>query len=411
MPKKLRMDWFLLAITSILALFGSVMVYSASAMISLRETGNETQFAYFYKQLGFTLAGLAIMIVATRVDYRRLLNPWVVYGLLIFTAALLIVVFAFPAINGARRWIRVGGFSVQPSEVAKITLPVFLAYFLTKKEASVGSIKETVLPCLAVLGLLGGLIFLEPDLGTVIVLCAVFVTVYFAGGAKILHIGAVSLALLSVGVAALVLAPWRLERLMAFMDPFKKADTSGYQVVQSLYAIGSGGVLGEGFASGQQKMFYLPYPYSDFIFAVVGEELGLVGTLAVLIAFGLLLWRGARAALLAPDRFGMLLGIGLITGIIVQALFNMSVVISILPPKGIPLPFISYGGSSILVTLFAVGILLNISQYSGFLSLENGLHATRTPKAERKRAKARPKKPIRAGSKVKMGTGRSAAGR
>src|SRR4029453_7423012 len=154
-------------------------------------------------------------------------------------------------------------------------------------------------------------------------------------------------------------------RLMAFLGPFKYADDGGYQVVQSLYAIGSGGVLGEGFAKGQQKLFYLPYPYSDFIFSVVGEEFGLVGTLAVVLAFGLLLWRGSRAALMAPDRFGTLLGIGLITGIIVQALFNISVVISILPAKGIPLPFISYGGSSVIVTLIAVGIFLNISQRAG----------------------------------------------
>jgi len=407
MGKKLRMDWFLLAITLILALFGSVMVYSASAMISFRETGGGTYFAYFYKQFGFTLAGIAIMLVVARIDYKRILNPWVVYGLLAFTAALLIAVFAFPAINGARRWIRIAGFSVQPSELAKVTLPVFLAYFLTKKEGAVGSIKETVIPCLAILGLLGGLVFMEPDLGTVIVLCAVFVSVYFAGGARIIHVAAVSLLLGAVGAAALILAPWRLERLMAFMDPFAKSDTSGYQVVQSLYAIGSGGVLGAGFARGEQKLFYLPYPYSDFIFAVVGEELGLIGTMAVLIAFALLLWRGARAALLAPDRFGMLLGIGLITGIIVQALFNMSVVISILPPKGIPLPFISYGGSSILVTLFSVGLLLSISQYSGFMSFENGLHATRTPRNERK---TRRKKPLRAKKQVKMGAKRSKAG-
>jgi cell division protein FtsW len=197
------------------------------------------------------------------------------------------------------------------------------------------------------------------------VLCAIFVAVYFAAGAKIFHLAIVGGGLLFVGVCALVFAPWRVERLMAFADPFKHSDAAGYQVVQSLYAIGSGGVFGVGFAKGQQKLFYLPYPYSDFIFAVVGEELGLIGTLAVVVAFGLLLWRGTRAALLAPDRFGMLLGIGIVTGIIVQALFNISVVISILPAKGIPLPFISYGGSSIVVTLFAVGILLNISQYAG----------------------------------------------
>jgi cell division protein FtsW len=274
----------------------------------------------------------------------------------------LIAVFAFPEINGAQRWIRFGAFSFQPSELAKIALPLFLAYFLAKQGRDVGDIRSTVLPCLGVLLLLGGLVLMEPDLGTAIVLCAIFSAVYFAAGAKLLHIAVVGASLIFVGVAAILIAPWRVERLMAFLDPFKHADDAGYQVVQSLYAIGSGGVLGEGFAKGQQKLFYLPYPYSDFIFSVVGEEFGLVGTLTVVLAFGLLLWRGARAAIMAPDRFGTLLGIGLITGIIVQALFNISVVLSILPAKGIPLPFISYGGSSVIVTLVAVGVLLNISQ-------------------------------------------------
>jgi cell division protein FtsW len=285
-----------------------------------------------------------------------------VYGSLGLTVVALIAVFAFPEINGASRWIRFGGFSFQPSEMAKVVLPLFLAYFLTKNEKAVGDVRSTVIPCIGALLLLAGLVFLEPDLGTAIVLCAIFSAVYFAAGARILHIASVAGLMVLAGSAAIVLAPWRVERLMAFLDPFKHADDAGYQVVQSLYAIGSGGVLGEGFAKGQQKLFYLPYPYSDFIFSVVGEEFGLVGTLTVVLAFGLLLWRGARAAIMAPDRFGTLLGIGLITGIIVQALFNISVVLSILPAKGIPLPFISYGGSSVIVTLVAVGVLLNISQ-------------------------------------------------
>ncbi len=365
MAKKLRTDWFLFAIAASLALFGAIMVYSASAMIALRETGGESQMTYFYKQFGFTLAGLAVMFLMSKVSYHWYQNEYVVYGILAVTVLLLLSVFGFHSINGARRWIRFPGFSFQPSEIAKIALPVFLAYFLTRNEEIIGDIKETVMPCLLVLGILGALIIFEPDLGTTIVLCAIFVTVYFAAGAKILHLAAVGGSLLLIGVCALVFAPWRMERLMAFLDPFAHSDDAGYQVVQGLYAIGSGGVFGEGFAKGQQKLFYLPYPYSDFIFAVVGEELGLIGTLAVVVAFGLLLWRGARAALLAPDRFGQLLGMGIITGIIVQALFNISVVISILPAKGIPLPFISYGGTSIVVTLFAIGILLNISQFAG----------------------------------------------
>lgn len=362
MISRLKIDWFMFALAAGLALFGAMMVYSASAMIAVRETAGASQFTYFYKQLGFTLAGLAVMFAASRIDYRFFQNPVVVYTIFALTALMLIAVFAFPEINGARRWIRMGPFSIQPSEMAKIALPIFLAYFLTRNEDRVGEIRSTVIPCIGALVLLGGLVFIEPDLGTTIVLCTIFSAVYFAAGAKILHIATVAAAMVVMALGAILLAPWRIERMMAFLDPFAHSDDAGYQVVQSLYAIGSGGVFGEGFAKGQQKLFYLPYPYSDFIFSVVGEELGLIGTLAVVIAFGLLLWRGTRAAVKAPDRFGMLLGIGIITGIIVQALFNISVVTSLLPAKGIPLPFISYGGSSVLVTMAAVGILLNISK-------------------------------------------------
>lgn len=365
------------------------MVYSASAMISLRETGGVTQFSYFFKQFGFTIIGLGVMYATSKIHYKWYEHKYAVYGCLIITVILLMAVFGFPSINGARRWIRFPGMSFQPSEIAKVAIPVFLAYFLTKNEDLVGDIRETVIPCLFVMGAVCGLIFLEPDLGTVIVLSAVFVTVYFAAGAKLLHLGIISGLLVFLGTMALVLAPWRMSRLMAFLEPCSEENRvgAGYQVCQSLMGIGSGGIFGEGFARGQQKLFYLPYPHSDFIFANVGEELGLVGTFAVVIAFGILLWRGTRAALLAPDRFGMLLGIGIITGIIVQALFNISVVISILPAKGIPLPFISYGGSSIIVTLFAIGILLNISQHAGFISFEDGVHATKTPPKDKKQVK------------------------
>ncbi len=364
MEREYRTDWFMFSLAAGLALFGTMMVYSASAMIAHRETGGATQFTYFYKQLGFTAAGIVLMLIVSQIDYRRFQNPMVVYSLLGITLIGLIAVFFFPEINGARRWIRIGGFSIQPSELAKIALPVFLAYYLVKNEERVTDLKSTVLPCLGVLGLLSLLIVLEPDLGTTIVLCVIFGAVYFSAGAKIVHVIAVAGMMIMAACALVLLAPWRMERIMAFVDPFKHSDDAGYQVVQSLYAIGSGGLFGEGFAKGQQKLFYLPYPYSDFIFSVVGEEFGLAGTLAVVIAFGLFLWRGTRAAVNATDRFGMLLGIGITTGIVVQALFNISVVISILPAKGIPLPFISYGGSSVLVTLAAVGILLSISRGS-----------------------------------------------
>ncbi|KXK03348.1 MAG: cell cycle protein [Acidobacteria bacterium OLB17] len=360
-----RTDWFMFALAAGLALFGTLMVYSASAMIAYRESQETSQFGYFYKQLAFALIGIVLMFIISRVDYRILNNRAVVYGIVAITTVMLVAVFFFPAINGAKRWIRFGGFSLQPSEIAKLALPVFLAWLLTKNEDSVGDLRKTVFPCVLGLLLLAGLVMAEKDLGTTMVLCAIFSALYFAAGARVLHIGIVAAAMVFAGLTALIVTPWRVARLMAFLDPYKYSDDAGYQVVQSLYAIGSGGILGEGFAQGQAKLFYLPYPYSDFIFSVVGEELGLIGTLGVVLAFAFLFWRGTRAALLAPDRFGMLLGIGLITGLIVQALFNISVVISILPAKGIPLPFISYGGSSVVASLAAVGVLLSISRFAG----------------------------------------------
>lgn len=361
-----------------LALFGALMVYSASAMMSMKESAENSQYTYFFKQLIFVLIGIGAMWVVSRIDYRILNDKYVITGALVLTSLALFAVFFFPPINGARRWIRFGGFSFQPSELAKVALPIFLAWFLTRNEKTVTELKSTVLPALLGLGLLAGLVMLEKDLGTTIVLCAIFSTVYFAAGARLMHIASVAGIMIVIGIGAIAIAPWRVQRILAFMDPYKYADDQSYQVIQSLYAIGSGGILGEGFSKGQQKLFYLPYPYSDFIFSVVGEELGLIGTLAVVTAFALLLWRGAKAAMNAPDRFGMLLGIGLITGIIAQALFNISVVISILPAKGIPLPFISYGGSSVVVTLIGVGLLLSISRYGGTAMVEKEVPPRRT---------------------------------
>jgi cell division protein FtsW len=392
MAKKLKMDWWLFAVSVALALFGVIMVYSASAIIAMRESSNE--YSYVTKQFIFTIIGIGVMLVISQVHYRWLQNERLIFGFLTVTLILLAAVFVFPPTNGARRWIKLAGFTFQPSEMAKPALSLFLAYFLTRNANTVGMFKQTILPCLVVLGVLSGLILFEPDLGTVIVLSAIFTVVYFAAGARLLHISAVVGALILGGIAALVFQPYRVARLMAYLNPWQEASGTGYQVVQSLIAVGSGGIFGEGFAKGQQKLFYLPFPYSDFIFAVVAEEFGLVGALLVVAAFGILLWRGTRAALMAPDRFGKLLGIGIITGIIVQAFFNISVVLGILPTKGIPLPFISYGGSSILMTLFSIGILLNISQHAGFVELENSEdRADDAPRKNRRRkaARARPR--------------------
>lgn len=309
MAERKGIDWFMFCLAAGMALFGSMMVYSASAMMAMKESNESSQFTYFFKQLAFVLIGIAAMFVVSRIDYHIFQNKWFVITVIVLISIALLVVLKFPPINGSRRWIRFGGFSVQPSEFTKIALPIFMAWFLTKNELRVSDLRSTVLPCVGCLALFGGLVLAENDLGTTIVLCAIFSAVYFAAGARILHIAAVAASMALVGISAIAYSPMRVRRIFAFLDPYKYAKDESYQVVQSLFAIGSGGILGEGFSKGQQKLFYLPYPYSDFIFSVVGEELGLIGTLAIVAAFGLLLWRGTRAALNAPDRFGMLLGI------------------------------------------------------------------------------------------------------
>jgi cell division protein FtsW len=362
MARKLQADEWLFAGTVALALFGVIMVYSASAVVATSE--NHNQYFYVVRQGVWTIIGLLAMWAGMRFDYGRLRNGKIAWGLLGLTFLLLVAVFAFPPINGARRWIRLAGFSLQPSEISKLALAIFLARFLEKRAGREGEFWATFVPAVFVTGVLALLVVAEPDLGTSMMLAVVCTSMLFTAGARLKHM-ALAAAPALVGVAGLLLfVPWRLKRVLVFLDPWADPQGSGYQVVQSLLAVGSGGVHGLGFTEGRQKMFFLPFAHSDFIFAVVSEELGLFGGLAVIALFGLFLWRGMRAALRAPDRFGMLLGIGIVTGIVAQALFNMSVVLSMLPTKGIPLPFISYGGSSLVPTLFAVGVLLNISQQS-----------------------------------------------
>ncbi len=362
MPQKLQIDKWLFSATTGLALFGVVMVYSASAVIAQQE--NHSQFHYVLKQTLWTSIGFLAMFIAMRFDYQNLNRRWIVYGSLILTILLLVAVFGFSPVNGARRWIKLRGFSIQPSEIAKLVLALFLARFLQKRAGDESSFWRTFLPCFIVLGVIAGLVAKEPDLGTALMLAIIGFTICFAAGLRPRHlVYAVVPALLYVG-KMLIFTPFRMKRLSAFIDPWADSQGTGYQVVQSLIAVGSGGSHGLGFAQGKQKLLFLPFPHSDFIFAVVGEELGLVGALIIVFVFAIFLWRGVRAALHAPDRFGMFLGIGVVVSIVAQALLNMSVVLALLPTKGIPLPFISYGGSSIVPTLAGVGILLNISQYA-----------------------------------------------
>jgi cell division protein FtsW len=392
MARKLYPDKWLFAATVGLALFGVVMVYSASAVMAQRENGS--QFYYVIKQGIWTGIGFAVMLAAMQFDYGRLRDRRIVYGLLLLTTLALVAVFAFGKVNGAHRWIKFQGFSIQPSEMSKLSLAIFLAYFLEKRTGEENSFWRTFVPCVFVTGLLAVLVVAEPDLGTAMMLAVVFGALIYAAGARLSHLALVAAPAL-VGVAGLLIfVPFRMRRMIMFLDPWADPQGSGFQVVQSLIAIGSGGPNGLGFAQGKQKMLFLPFAHSDFIFAVIGEELGLLGTLTVVFVFGLFLWRGIRTSLLAPDRFGMLLSLGLVTGIVAQALFNISVVLSLVPTKGIPLPFISYGGSSLVPTLAAVGILLNISQHStGSISLEQ-LHSDKASSTAVKKLRAAPARRI-----------------
>jgi cell division protein FtsW len=363
MARKLHPDKWLFVATVGLALFGLVMVYSASAIIAEKENSN--QYYYVAKQGMWTMIGFGAMFFTMHVNYGWLRDRRLVYGLLILTTVLLLAVFAFRPINGAHRWIKFSRVSMQPSEISKLALAIFLAYFVEKRSGEEGKFFKTFLPAAVVTGVLALLVVAEPDLGTGLMLAVVFVVVIYTAGARLLHLGMAAAPALVGFAGLLIFVPFRVRRLTAFLNPWADPQGSSYQVVQSLIAIGSGGSHGLGFAQGKQKLFFLPFAHSDFIFAVIGEELGLAGALGVVLVFGLFLWRGMRTALRAPDRFAMLLSLGLVTGIVAQALFNISVVLAILPTKGIPLPFISYGGSSLVPTLAAVGILLNISQYAG----------------------------------------------
>lgn len=394
MARRLKIDEWLFAATAGLALFGVAMVYSASSFAAINENGDH--YSYVVRQAVWTGVGFAAMLIGTIVDYRRWRSGRVVYGLLGACVVMLVAVFAFPSINGAQRWIRFGGFSLQPSELSKLALLLFLARFLERRAGDEGSFLRTIAPPVMVAGLLIVLVVAEPDLGTALMLAVGCAVLLFAAGARLWHLGLLAAPAL-VGVAGLlVFVPWRMRRMTSFLDPWADPLGAGYQVVQSLIAVGSGGWRGMGFAEGRQKMLFLPFAHSDFIFAVICEELGVTGALVLLGVFALFLWRGVRAALRAPDRFGTLLGLGIATVIVTQALFNMSVVLALLPTKGIPLPFISYGGSSLIPMLFAAGILLNISQHANAKSANGFVRSASEAdlrRGQQDEARARPMSP------------------
>jgi len=352
-------DIVLFATVIALVGFGIVMVYSASAVYATQKFGSATYF--FKRDLLWSALGLTAMAVAMRTDfgvYRR-----ASYAMLIASIGMLAAVLVVGArINGARRWFHVGGVSFQPAELAKLALVIYLAYSLAKKAEKVKSFTVGFVPHMIVCGLMMGLLLKQPDLGTAVILGMTTLLLLFVAGAKISYIFIAFLAAAPVMYQAIVGTPWRLKRMLAYLDPWQYRYDVGYQITESLISIGSGGVHGLGLGDGKQKLFFLPEAHTDYVMAIVGEELGLFGVCAVAALFAVLVWRGARAALRARDAFGCYLGFGITAMFGFQALVNLGVVLGALPTKGLPLPFVSFGGSTLVVDLFAMGILLNISR-------------------------------------------------
>lgn len=353
-------DLVLLACTLALLALGLVMIASASAVFG--KANYHSMFYFLERQLVFAAVGLGAMWLGWRIDYRSYRS--LVYPALIATL-LLLVALLVPGlgthVDGATRWFRLGGISFQPSELAKLALVLYLAHSLARKQEHIRSFSIGFLPHLLVAGLLAALVLKQPDLGSAAILLAVALLLLFVSGARISYLLIAVLTAAPVAYQQIVGTPWRLRRMIAFIDPWAFRDTTGYQVSESLISVGSGGVFGLGLGGGKQKLLFLPAAHTDFIFAITGEELGLIGLLAVVLLFALLVLRGVRAALGAADLFGTYLAFGLSATIGLQAVLHMTVVLGMVPTKGIGLPFYSYGGSALVVQLFAVGVLLNVA--------------------------------------------------
>jgi cell division protein FtsW len=356
-----RGDGFLLIVVGILLTLGLLMIYSASAAVAESRHGNA---AYFVKrQALWAVLGLGALAVGSGIDYhrwRRAIVP-LTLGVLLLLVTVLI---AGWTVNGSRRWIRVGAMSIQPSELARVVFIVYLAHYLAKRAEVVASFRGLA-PALIVLGAGIGLIWLEPDLGNAAVLGLVAGGLLLLGGCRVAHLASLAGLMVPLVAFAVMGTAYQRRRWTAFLDPWADPSRDGFQMIQSFLALGGAGPMGSGLGEGRQKLFFLPEPHTEFIYAVVGEELGLAGTGAILLLFAMFLWRGWRVALATPDPFGRLLAFGLTGAIALAAALNMGVVTGLLPTKGLPLPFVSYGGSSLVVNLFAVGMLFNISRQRG----------------------------------------------
>jgi cell division protein FtsW len=359
--RTLKYDKVLFTATLLLVCAGIVMVYSASALVALERY--QQPYLFVTRQVMWTVLGLALLAVAMRIDYRTYRNDTFVWALLGLVTLMLVAVLFSAPINGTRRWFGVGGLGVQPSELAKLVCVLFTALILERRMHRIDEVSYSLLPIGIVVSVLMGLILLQPDFGTAMALLLIVVAMVFAAGLNYRYLVGTVLVALPAIYLVLVSAPYRRRRLLAFWDPWADPLGDGFQIIQSLIAVGTGGVFGRGLMEGVQKLFYLPEPHTDFIFAVIGEELGLIGATGVLACFCLIGWRGLRISLRAQDSFGSFVALGLTSMIVVQAFVNMSVVLGLLPTKGIPLPLVSAGGSSLLISLLGMGVLLNISQH------------------------------------------------
>lgn len=362
MPLRLASDKMLFGVTLALVICGVVMVFSASAVLANEKF--HTPYYFLVRQGLWALLGLIGMVLLMHFDYHRLRKPIYVYTGLFVCAVCLGGALLLDRSHQTHRWIRFGLLSFQPSELSKLFLVTFLASFLERQAGKINDWLHTLLPVMLVLGVFLGLIVVEPDLGTPLTIGMVAILMLYSAGLNFRYL--LGALVLSAPVVFYLIhsSSYRMRRMFVFLDPWKDPQGAGFQVTQSLIAVGAGGVMGVGLMEGKQKLFYLPEPHNDFIFAVIGEEFGLVGTVAVLLLFGLFLWRGLRVSFRAPDAFGQLLALGLTLMVVCQAFINVSVALSLLPTKGIPLPFLSSGGSSLMINLLGVGVLLNISQHS-----------------------------------------------
>jgi len=339
---------------------GIVMVYSASSAMAAEKFGSD--YFFLKRQAAYSLVGVVSLVTFRHLPYR-IFQP-LAYPLLAVSVLLLL---AIPftgmgvSVGGAARWIRFGGLSFQPAECARFAMVVYLAYSMSKKIDRIQEMAIGFLPHLMVLGILTALISAQPDFGSIVILGSLTWIMMFIGGVRILHLTASLAIMLPFVYVYMVNAPYRVSRLISFLNPWEYAAREGYQMVHSLMAFGSGGLWGTGIGKGVQKLFYLPEPHTDFIFSVIGEELGLVGVMIILTLYAVILWRGVHIAKAAPDYFGSFLAAGLTVGLALQVCVNIGVAMGLLPTKGLTLPFLSYGGTSLVISMASVGILLNIA--------------------------------------------------